>query len=128
VDSTDTLVLNYGADWPNTHIDGKCFFPRGVPAYGSSAALKKDIRAMSSAEAVAIVDALDPVTFRWKHDDAKRHLGFIAEKCPDAVTTAERNGVFVLDIVAALTRVVRDQAKTITALERRIDKVSAEPA
>lgn len=128
VDLGDTLVLNFAGDWPNMHIDGKVFFPRGQPGHGSSAALKKEVRAMSSAEAVAIVDALDPVTFRWKHDDAKRQLGFIAEKCPDAVTTEERNGIFVTNIVAALTKVVRDQAKTIAKLERRLDAIKAEPA
>lgn len=122
----DTLVLNYGPDWSKTVIDGQCTILR--PAAGCSAALKKDIEPMSSAEAVTIIDALDPVSFRWKKNDAGRRLGFIAEDCPDAVTTPDRDGIFIVDVVAALTCVVRDQAKTIAALERRLESIDVRPA
>lgn len=123
VDLGDTLCLNFGPDWPNTNIDGQCKIFHLLPV--SSGALKKDVQPMSSAEAAAIVNGLDPVTFRWKKDDSARHLGFIAEKCPEAVTSAERDAIFIVDIVAALTRVVRDQAKTIASLERRLDGMPA---
>jgi hypothetical protein len=126
VDDTNQLVLNYAADWPKMYIDGETRIPKLVQP--SSGALKKDIRPMTGAEAKAIVDALDPVSFRWKGDNEATRLGFIAEDCPDAVTTTDRDAIFVSHIVAALTRVVRDQAKTIAALERRVDSMKVQPA
>jgi len=119
VDNTDALVLNYGPDWPKTTIDGLCTILH--PAAGCTAALKKDIEPMSSADAAAIVDRLDPVTFRWKKDDKDRRLGFIAEDCPEAVTTPDRDGIFIVDVVAALTKVVRDQSRTIAGLQERLE-------
>ena len=121
-----SLVLNYAGDWPTTRIDGNTVITRLIQP--SSAALKEDIRPVSGAAAAAIVDALDPVTFHWKGDPAATHLGFIAEDCPQAVTTPEKDGVFLSHIVAALTRVVRDQASTIAALERRLGAVEEQPA
>ncbi len=126
VDDTGILVLNYGGDWPSTRIDGNTFITRLIQP--SSAVLKDNIRPVSGEEAGAIVDALDPVTFHWKDDPAATHLGFIAEDCPDAVTTPGHDGVFLSHIVAALTRVVRDQAGTISALERRLGTLEERPA
>lgn len=126
VDDTNTLVLNFAGDWPSTRIDGKTSITHLVQP--SSAVLKEDIRPVSGAAAAAIVDALDPVTFHWKDDPAATHLGFIAEDCPQAVTTPEKDGIFLSHIVAALTRVVRDQAGTIAALERRLGVIEEKPA
>lgn len=126
VDETTTLVLNFGSDWPSTRIEGITLIPRLVQP--SSAVLKEDIRPVSGAAAAAIVDALDPVSFRWRDDPAATHLGFIAEDCPEAVTTPESDGIFLSHIVAALTRVVRDQASKIAALERRLGAADEQPA
>jgi Chaperone of endosialidase len=126
VDEGPTLVLNYAGDWASTRIDGKTFITQLVQP--SSAALKEDIRPVSGAAAAAIVDALDPVTFRWRDDPAATRLGFIAEDSPQAVTTPEKDGIFLSHIVAALTRVVRDQAATIAALERRLGTIEEQPA
>jgi hypothetical protein len=123
VDNTDALVLNYGPDWPKTTIDGLCTILR--PAAGCSAALKKDVEPMSSADATAIVNELDPVTFRWIKDDKDRRLGFIAEDCPESVTTPDRDGIFIVDVVAALTKVVRDQSAAIAGLQSRLEAFAA---
>lgn len=123
VDLGDTLSLNHDGDWQNTRIAGNTVITRLVspPAVTfSSAALKEDIRPMSSRAAATIVDQLKPVTYRWREGDEATHLGFIAEECPDEVATAEHDGIYISHIVAALTRVVRDQAETIAALERRL--------
>jgi hypothetical protein len=126
VDDTNTLVLNFAGDWPTTRIDGNTIISRLIQP--SSAVLKEDIRPVSGEAAAAIVDALDPVTFHWRDNPAATHLGFIAEECPQAVTTPEKDGIFLSHIVAALTRVVRDQANTIAALERRLGAIEEQPA
>jgi hypothetical protein len=125
VDSTDTLVINWGADWAKVVIGGATTIQNLVSP--SSAALKQDIEPISSVDAAAIVAKLDPVSFAWKADSSEKQLGFIAEDCPDAVTTAGHDGIYVSHIVAALTRVVRDQGATIDALRRRLDALT-EPA
>lgn len=120
VDYTDTLIVNCGPDWPKTMIDGQCTIAH--PAASCSAALKKDIEPMSSADAAAIVDGLEPVNFRWIKDDKEKRLGFVAEDCPHSVTTPDRDAIFIVDVVAALTKVVRDQSKTIAGLQSRIEQ------
>jgi hypothetical protein len=126
VDEGAALVLNFGSDWPFTRIEGKTVIPTLIQS--SSAALKEDIRPVSGAAAAAIIDSLDPVSFHWKADPAETHLGFVAEDSPEAVTTPEKDGIYLAHIVAALTRVVRDQAGTIAALERRLGAIEEKPA
>ncbi|MDV3455383.1 tail fiber domain-containing protein [Sphingomonas sp. HF-S4] len=126
VDDNATLVLNFAGDWPQARIDGIVNIPRLIQA--SSAALKEDIAPVSGKDAEAIVEALDPVSFRWKDDPSTTHLGFIAENCPDEVTTAAHDGIFLSHIVAALTRVVRDQAGTIATLEQRLGAIEGQAA
>jgi hypothetical protein len=118
VDSTDTLVINYAGDWTYTQIDGQTRITKLISS--SSAELKQDIEPMSGEEAARIVGALDPVSFRWRDDPSDRQLGFIAENSPRPVTTPEWDGIFMSHIVAALTRVVQDQAETIASLEQRM--------
>lgn len=126
VDDATRLVLNFGADWPTVRIDGKVEGQSFMQI--SSGALKEDIRPISGAAAAAIIDALDPVTFHWKDDPDATHLGFIAEESPPEVTSPEKDGIFLSHIVAALTRVVRDQADTIALLERRLGAIEEKPA
>jgi hypothetical protein len=91
----------------------------------SSRALKKKIKPLGSERAAAIVEGLDPVSFEWKSGEAAEQLGFIAEDCPDAVTTVKHDAITVSHIVAALTRVVRDQTATIAGLQDRLGRMEA---
>ena len=48
-------------------------------------------------------------------------MGFIAEDVPDLVATKDRKALSPMDIVAVLTRVVKEQQKTIAALAAKIE-------
>lgn len=118
VDNTRTLVLNYGTDWPDGVRYG------GTLSQASSRSLKEDIAPLESAAAQAIVSGLDPVQFSLRADDTKaRCLGFIAEDVPAEIATADRQAVVVNHVVAALTRVVKDQQLVIETLEARLAKL-----
>ena len=123
VDSTDTLVVNWGPDWPKTLIDGQTTITHLVS--GSSRALKDDIVPLPSGRAAALLDDLDPVAFTWKTNGQRASLGFIAENCPADVLNDEGDGIYFNHIVAALTRCVKDQQVAIADLTRRLATVGA---
>ena len=66
------------------------------------------------------LEDLNPVTFNYKVDKEEKHVGFIAEEVPDLVATEDRKGLSPMDIVAVLTKVVQEQGKRITDLEKYI--------
>jgi acetolactate synthase small subunit len=47
-------------------------------------------------------------------------VGFIAEDVPDLVATTDRKGLSAMDIVAVLTKAVKEQQKTIEALTEKV--------
>lgn len=87
----------------------------------SSRELKENVAELSGSEAVETLENLNPVKFNYKADSDKNlHLGFIAEDVPSLVAKSDRKGVSSMDIVTLLTKVVKEQQKTITTL---VDKV-----
>ncbi len=99
-------------------VEGTIFAMGGV---SSSRAFKYNIAKLPLNEAMKTLEALDPVTFRYKSDENKDlQVGFIAEDVPELVSTPERKGIIPMDIVAVLTKVVQAQQKSISALEERI--------
>jgi hypothetical protein len=86
----------------------------------SSRKLKHDIAPLSTEAARDTVMALQPVTFAYNQDPDDQRLGFIAEDVPEAVAMPDRETLSSLDIVAALTRVVQDQAREMEAQEERL--------
>ena len=66
------------------------------------------------------------MSFSYKQDGSKAEcLGFIAEDCPSEVTSAEHDAIVVNHIVAALTKVVKDQQRVIDTLESRLRQLEA---
>lgn len=115
VDGTDTLHLNYGPDWPNVRASGSW-------STSSSRELKDGIAELGLDEAIGIIGTLEPVRFHLKADESKApHLGFIAEDVPEAVAAGDRKGVIYNHIIAALTRVVKEQQRRIDELSRRVN-------
>jgi len=91
----------------------------------SSRAIKTGVVPLSSADAAAVVDGLEPVRFRYTARPDDEHLGFIAEDVPELVATPERKSLCEMDIVAALTRVVQDQQAAIDGNGRLLEQLEA---
>lgn len=110
-----TLVINYDRDWEAVLIHGHVNTP-------SSRKLKDNIEALSSDMAQTIVSALEPVTYFYKNDELRlQTLGFVAEDAPTEVVSPNRESITFNHIVAALTRVVKDQAQSISNLKAQIE-------
>jgi hypothetical protein len=63
---------------------------------------------------------LSPVKFNYKTEDAKKvPIGSIVQDVPELVASTDRKGVSFSDIVSILTRVVKDQQKTIKTLVKK---------
>ena len=112
-----------GARTPAFTIDynGNCLY-YGSLAKASSMDYKENIRALTTGEASDILSNLDPVQYTLKASPDKRNcLGFIAEHVPRAVAAADGKAIIPDEIVAVLTRVVKDQQEMIQELERKVN-------
>jgi len=96
----------------------------GVWTNSSSRSRKQDIAELETADAVAALEALQPVRFRYRDDASEEYLGFIAEDVPDLVASADRQSLSSMDVVAVLTKVVQRQQQQIDALEAELRKLA----
>ena len=94
----------------------------GVWTDASSRTLKKDVTSLSLEQAIKALKELNPVTFNYKRSPDDLHVGFIAEDVPELVATLDRKGLASMDILAVLTKVVKEQQETIEKLENLINK------
>ena len=63
---------------------------------------------------------LNPVKYKLKNEKEKEeNLGFIAEEVPDIFSDKDHKTVKIMDIVAALVKVVQEQQKKIEILENK---------
>src|SRR6185295_13282329 len=68
---------------------------------------------------------LTPVEFVYKDDaTAEPKVGFIAEDVPDIVAEPDRKSVPVMDVVALLTKVVKDQDRQIEEQKKTIEQLN----
>lgn len=85
----------------------------------SSRDLKDRIVDLDPNKASTALRQLTPVEFVYKDDaTAEPRVGFIAEDVPDLVAEPDRKSVPVMDVVALVTRVVKDQQQTIEELKQ----------
>lgn len=116
-----------GGTQPAFTIDynGNCRYTNSM-AKASSIALKENVQALTSADASAILANLDPVKYTLKAaPDQGTQLGFIAEHVHHSVASSDRKAIIPDQIVAVLTRVVKEQQELIAKLEQRIDALEA---
>lgn len=92
----------------------------------SSRELKKDIADLDADKAAAALDELNPVEFVFKGDPDEPHVGFIAEDVPELVATNDRRGVSSMDVVAVVTKVVKEQQRTIDRQNAMIAELAEE--
>jgi hypothetical protein len=107
-----------------TYCDGTSW------ATTSSRELKENIRNLTTDEAFEALVGLNPVRFNYKMKKDKERVGFIAEDVPDLVATETRKSLVTMDILAVLTKVVKEQQKmmqqqqkTISELNKRISEL-----
>ena len=97
----------------------------------SSASLKEDVSDLARADAVALVEQLRPVSFRWR-GSGQEGLGLIAEELaslePRLVTYGERGEVEGVNyrhltavLIAALQHVQLDYVSTLAAQRAEIE-------
>ena len=96
----------------------------GTVTTGCSRTLKKDIVSISHTEAEQALMALDPVSFRYKANDAELNIGFIAEDVPDMVATNDRKGLNSMDLVTLAITVIQEQQDRIEQLEKTVADLS----
>jgi len=106
---THLLHLRHGA-----YCDGGAWIPSCSREY------KENIISLKLDEALEAMEGLNPVKFNYKTNKEEDYIGFIAEDVPELVATRERKGVSPMDVVAVLTKVVQEQQRAITELNKRI--------
>lgn len=80
----------------------------------SSRTMKHDIVDLDSTKATDALRQLTPVEFVYNDDESnEKRVGFIAEDVPEIVAASDRQSVPIMNVVALLTRVVKDQQQTI---------------
>ena len=113
---TDFITSSSGAHLTNT----------GTWADASSRDYKQDIENLDLERAMEALEALVPVSYRYKANPAEQQVGFIAEDVPDLVAMPDRKSLAALEIVAVLTRVVQDQEQRIEALKLELAELRAQ--
>jgi sulfur relay (sulfurtransferase) DsrF/TusC family protein len=93
---------------------------------GSSRQYKEDIEPLTSEEAFEALEGLDPVKYAYKRDRTEKRVGFIAEDVPDLVATKDRKGLSSMDIVAVLTKVLREQQKMVQEQQESLKELRIE--
>lgn len=104
VDTANGAYLNTSGNWVNP----------------SSRALKENIQSLSTEEAVEALNELNPVKYNYKVDKVEGCVGFIAEDVPELVAVKDRKGMVAMDVVAVLTKVLKEQQKTIDQLKKEV--------
>jgi hypothetical protein len=109
---------------PIHHSNGAHLTLGGTWTNASSRTFKQDIRTLDAETAFAALEQLEPVEYVYKAAPNEHHVGFIAEDVPEIVATPDRKGLSSMDIVALLTKVVKEQQKTIDELSKKVDELS----
>ena len=80
-------------------------------------------------EAADLLRGLNPVKFVRKEDPAQQpRAGFIAEEVPDLVASDDQQAVRLMELVAILTKSVKDHEQTIAAQTQQLANQSDQMA
>jgi hypothetical protein len=123
VDSTGNIGLGVSAPAYAIQHSSGARLDAGNWINASSRAVKQDIQKLDRDAAFDALRGLEPVTFAYKANPGDMQVGFIAEDVPDLVATADRKGLSSMDIVAVLTKVVKEQQQTIEDLQKRLQQL-----
>jgi hypothetical protein len=99
----------------------------GVWQNASSRDLKENIMSISSDDAFETLKGLEPVTYNYKLEKDELYAGFIAEDVPELVASKGRKSLGTMDIVAVLTKVVKEQQNIIEKMKtEQQNKINAQ--
>ncbi len=134
-DATTRMHLKYDGkvgfgvapSYPLHMANGAYVSAGGAWTDASSREYKDDIAELGADAAVKTLAGLNPVTFKYKAGEDERHVGFIAEDVPELVATKDRKGMSPMDVVAVLTKVVKEQQVTVKEQQEAI-KDSRKPS
>lgn len=88
---------------------------------------KENISDISVEEAVTTLEALNPIRYDYKGQKAfRQNLGFIAEEMPDNLASEDRKSVSPFEVIPVLTRVAKEQQKSIARLQETIRALQEE--
>lgn len=127
IDNEGFIGLGPGVTNPTSpiqHQSGATLTAAGVWTSVSSRAAKENIENLSSSEAFDALEELEPVKFAYKVDPTDQQVGFIAEEVPEIVAQPNHKTLNSLEIVAVLTKVVKEQQKQIDELTKKIEVLS----
>lgn len=119
---------NSSPSYPIHHSSGAYVSAGGVWTNASSREYKENIQTLSADKALSALKQLNPVTFSYKTAPEETHVGFIAEDVPELVATKDRKSLSPMDIVAVLTKVVKEQETEINKQETEINKLKEKTA
>lgn len=89
----------------------------------SSRTMKDNIVDLDSSTASDALQHLTPVEYVYKNDSTgEKRVGFIAEDVPEIVANADRKSVPIMDVVALVTKVVKDQQKVVNDQQQTIEQ------
>ncbi|MBW4659733.1 MAG: tail fiber domain-containing protein [Drouetiella hepatica Uher 2000/2452] len=93
----------------------------------SSRTLKDQVSDLSSQEVEEILQRLNPVKYVYTEDATQSlRAGFIAEDTPDLLTSSDKQAIKILDVVAVLTKAVKDQQMMSEELSEVIENQRSE--
>ena len=116
--SPDWIVFHTGN---NQGVTGTVAIDPNGSWQSSSREVKEQISLLSSQEALDTLANLNPVKYIHKADQNKKlHIGFIAEDVPGVIASPDQKMISQMDIVAVLTKVVKEQQQTISALAAKV--------
>lgn len=105
----------------NTDTAGCFLTAAGVWTDASSVDHKEDIVTVAKGAALALLDTIRPVTFKYRpgHDDGldTERFGVIAEEVPDFLASPDHKGVGSIHLAGYLLAVVRDLKDEIASLK-----------
>jgi len=107
----------------DTNVSG-CFLTNaGVWTDASTRAGKTDISPVVMQELMDILEAVEPVSYRYKDisgDGGYRRIGFIAEDVPEALATPRRDGIAAKDIASVALAAAKWLKEENEALKSRV--------
>lgn len=82
---------------------------------------KENISDLEAEEAIATLQDLRPIKYDYKSARSfRQNLGFIAEEMPDNLASEDRKSVSPFEVIPVLTRVAKEQQKSIARLQETI--------